>query len=177
MHSSEKSKESFYYPNQQEYLDVPIELVRCRTKWEEMRQHFGFRRADGKLFRSRCRGEVAVDWFLVTNGKSQPAKRTEAAPMSNPKTDDEGENKPLTFALNGIDHAHQYLHQRGVKEIFARDFGIGFFPGKGSDERKGGHPDSQRKGESSSRIAGRAIDQTEPKYKLPAGFKKSAALF
>lgn len=49
----------FYYPNHQKHLDVPIEFVRCRTKWEERWQRFGFRRVDGKLFRPRCRGEVA----------------------------------------------------------------------------------------------------------------------
>jgi hypothetical protein len=54
-----EEQREFYNPNQQKYLDVPIELVRCRTKWEEGRQRFGFRRADGELFRARCGGEVA----------------------------------------------------------------------------------------------------------------------
>ena len=54
-----KEQREFYNPNQQKYLDVPIEFVCCRTKWEEGRQHSRFRCADGKLFCSRCGGEVA----------------------------------------------------------------------------------------------------------------------
>ena len=116
------------------------------------------------------------DWFLVTKGNSEPAKRSESALVPTAKTDDEDENKTLTFTLQGIDHAHAYLQRRGVKETTAQHFGIGFFPGKGSMTGRVVIPIHNERGELIA-YAGRAIDQTEPKYKLPAGFKKSAVLF
>ena len=54
-----KEQREFYNPNQQKDLDVSIEFVCGRTKWEEGRQHSRFRRADGKLFRTRCGGKIA----------------------------------------------------------------------------------------------------------------------
>src|SRR6202030_1751061 len=107
---------------------------------------------------------------------SELAYRGDPIPASISKMVDEGENKPLTFALQGIDHAHAYLKQRGITETAAEYFGIGFFPGKGSMTGRVVIPIHNERGELIA-YAGRAIDQTEPKYKLPAGFKKSAVLF
>jgi DNA primase len=116
------------------------------------------------------------DWFLTTKGNPVPKKGSDPTPAPISKMDDEGENKPLTFALQGIDHAHAYLQQRGITEEVAKQFGIGFFPGKGSMNGRVVFPIHNEGGELIA-YAGRAIDETEPKYKLPAGFKKSAVLF
>jgi DNA primase len=86
------------------------------------------------------------------------------------------ENKPLTFTLKDVDGKHPYLRSRGIKEETAREFGVGFFPGKGSMSGRVVIPIHNERGELVA-YAGRSIDNTEPKYKLPAGFHKSVELF
>src|SRR5205823_6381798 len=58
----------------------------------------------------------------------------------------------------------------------AEYFGAGFFPGRGTMSGRVVIPISNERGELVA-YAGRAIDDTEPKYKLPTGFKKSEVLF
>jgi DNA primase len=89
----------------------------------------------------------------------------------------EGEsNKPLTFNLQNIDHAHAYLEERGVSVEIAQKFGVGFFPGKGSMQGRIVIPIHNPKGELVA-YAGRSIDGSEPRYKFPAGFHKSRELY
>jgi DNA primase len=85
-------------------------------------------------------------------------------------------NKPLNFTLKGIDHAHPYLAQRGIDKETAEYFGVGFFSGKGSMAGRIVIPIENENGELIA-YAGRSIEGSEPKYKLPAGFKKSQVLF
>src|SRR5207302_4533175 len=85
-------------------------------------------------------------------------------------------NKPLGFKLKGIDYRHPYLAQRGIDPETAEYFGVGFFSGKGSMSGRIVIPIENERGELVA-YAGRSIDGTEPKYKLPAGFKKSQVLF
>jgi len=93
------------------------------------------------------------------------------------EVDDRGEpNKPLGFRLQGIDHRHPYLSQRGIDPETAEYFGVGFFSGKGSMSGRVVIPIENEKGELVA-YAGRSIDGSEPKYKLPAGFKKSHVLY
>ena len=87
-----------------------------------------------------------------------------------------GENKPLTFTLQGIDHAHPYLASRGVDEATARTFGVGYFSGRGSMSGRIVFPIHNGKGELVA-YAGRAIDEADPRYKFPAGFHKSLELY
>jgi DNA primase len=121
------------------------------------------------------------DWFSVrTPGQNsvpsaKPAK--DAQPAREEKAGDGGEpNKPLNFTLKGIDHAHPYLAQRGIDKETAEYFGVGFFSGKGSMAGRIVIPIENETGELIA-YAGRSIDGAEPKYKLPAGFKKSHVLF
>lgn len=86
------------------------------------------------------------------------------------------DNTPLRFQLKGIDHTHPYLKQRGVTEETAIEFGVGYFAGKGSMAGRVVIPIHNGAGELVA-YAGRAIDQSEPRYKLPAGFHKSAELY
>jgi DNA primase len=101
------------------------------------------------------------------------AKTTEDA--SAPRNDQE-ENVPLKFALNGIDASHAYLTKRGIRKETAEAFGVGFFPGKGSMSGRIVFPIANARGELVA-YAGRTIDGSEPEYKFPAGFGKSLELF
>src|SRR5262249_26294899 len=72
--------------------------------------------------------------------------------------------------------SHPYLRSRGIQEETARHFGVGFFPGRGSMQGRVVIPILNAHGELVA-YAGRAIDNSEPKYKLPPGFRKSSELF
>src|ERR1044072_3524399 len=100
---------------------------------------------------------------------TEPAEEEEAAVTQEP-------NRPLRFQLKGIDHSHPYLADRGIDSETAEYFGIGFFPGKGSMTGRIVIPIDNERGELVS-YAGRSMDGREPKYKLPAGFKKSQVLY
>jgi DNA primase len=131
-------------------------------------------------------------WFLVPlagNGtalggrephaKKFVGKEPKDNPVSKIETDGGVEskaNKPLTFTLQNIDHAHPYLDERGVSVETAQKFGVGFFSGKGSMHDRIVIPIHNPKGELVA-YAGRAIDGSEPRYKFPAGFHKSMELY
>jgi DNA primase len=120
------------------------------------------------------------EWFGTSSStatqKVVPTEKTKVGVDRKEGSDARDENTPLTFALSGIDSSHAYLLQRGITEEIARTFGVGFFPGKGSMSGRVVIPIHNERGELVA-YAGRAIDVSEPKYKLPAGFKKSAVLF
>ena len=88
----------------------------------------------------------------------------------------QGPNQPLEFTLRGIDPKHPYLATRGLTSETLAAFGVGYFPGKGSMTGRVVIPIHNGTGELVA-YAGRSIDQTEPKYKLPNGFRKSEELF
>ena len=85
-------------------------------------------------------------------------------------------NPPLKFQLRGIDHGHAYLTGRGISTETAETFGVGLFSGKGSMSGRVVIPIDNGKGELLA-YAGRSIDNTEPRYKLPAGFHKCLELY
>lgn len=124
-----------------------------------------------------------ADWFGV--GESAPAAapntRTVVPPSSDNATAAEAcetasINRPLGFALKGIDPAHPYIKSREINEQTANVFGLGFFPGRGSMQGRVVIPIHNQAGELVA-YAGRTIDGSEPKYKLPTGFHKSLELF
>jgi len=88
----------------------------------------------------------------------------------------EGVNRPLHFALTGVNHTHPYLAQRGVDRATAIEFGIGFYNRPGLMNRRIVIPIHNGKGEIVA-YAGRALDGRIPKYKLPGGFHKSLELY
>lgn len=90
--------------------------------------------------------------------------------------EESAENKPLKFELRGVDSSHPYLAGRGIRKETAETFGVGFFAGKGSMSGRVVIPIHNERGDLLA-YAGRAIDNSEPKYKLPAGFHKSLELF
>src|SRR5580692_10162403 len=86
------------------------------------------------------------------------------------------ENRPLSFTLRNIDHQHSYLISRGLSAQTARYFGVGYYDGNGFLRGRVVIPIHNEYGELVA-YSGRAIDEAEPKYRLPAGFRKSHVLF
>ena len=86
------------------------------------------------------------------------------------------ENPPLRFALQYIDATHPYLRSRGVTRQTIRAFGLGLYTGKGLLRGRIVIPIHNASGELIA-YAGRAINGEEPKYRFPAGFRKSLVLF
>jgi DNA primase len=86
------------------------------------------------------------------------------------------ENPPLHFALHYVDATHPYLTSRGVSLRMARTFGLGFYAGKGLLRGRVVIPIHNEAGQLVA-YAGRAIDGQEPKYRFPAGFRKSLVLY
>jgi DNA primase len=89
---------------------------------------------------------------------------------------EEGGNRPLRFALTGVEGNHPYLAQRGIDLATAAEFGVGFYPGPGLMSGRIVIPIRNLHGQLVA-YAGRALDDRPPKYKLPAGFRKARELF
>jgi 5S rRNA maturation endonuclease (ribonuclease M5) len=109
-------------------------------------------------------------WFGV-RATDPPAVR-EPARTSAPAAS----NRPLGFILQGIDTCHPYLQQRGILPATARLFGVGMYRGTGFLAGRCVVPIHDE----NSRLiayAGRAVHGELPKYRFPAGFRKSHVLF
>ena len=63
-----------------------------------------------------------------------------------------------------------------MTEEIARTFGIGYFSGRGTMKDRIVFEIGNQQGELVA-YAGRAIDDSEPRYKFPAGFRKSLELY
>lgn len=112
------------------------------------------------------------DGFFVTPAPSSAVPhRGEATVPSSGDT-----NKPLDFTLNRIDYSHPYLAKRGIGADTARYFGIGYNCGKGSMEGRIVIPIHDESGFLVAYVR-RSVDQTEPRYRFPARFRKSLVLF
>ena len=85
-------------------------------------------------------------------------------------------NKPLNFQLKGLNSGHPYLKERKLSAETMATFGIGFFAGRGSMAGKVVIPIHDEAGQLLA-YAGRTIDNSEPKYKLPPGFHKSQVVY
>jgi DNA primase len=138
----------------------------------------------------RDAGLKLQEWFGLTVGQGQQASAPttgselarEGRGQNTPSTDEgaddgqKGPNKPLGFELQGVLHDYLYFDSRGITKETAAHFGAGFFSGKGSMFGRVVIPIHNGKGELLA-YAGRSIDNTEPRYKLPAGFHKSLELY
>ena len=114
------------------------------------------------------------EWFSIDS-------KSVAADANRPASEKRGEeaqpeNKPLAFELKGIDAAHPYLAERRITRQTAEAFGVGMFSGRGSMSGRVVIPIHNERGELVA-YAGRSIDGSEPRYKLPSGFHKSHVLF
>ena len=99
-----------------------------------------------------------------------------ATPVNNEPVHYASENRPLSFTLRNIDHQHSYVRSRGLSAETARHFGVGYYDGNGFLRGRVVIPIHNEYGELVA-YSGRAIDAAEPKYRLPAGFRKSHVLF
>jgi hypothetical protein len=118
------------------------------------------------------------EWFAVAAMPApgrQIVTAAEGPPTFSP-TDTPEPNKPLPFTLWGIDPHHAYLAKRRVDLKTATDFGIGFYAGRGSMEGRIVIPIHNEDGILVA-YAGRSLEQSEPRYKFPARFRKSLVLF
>jgi len=110
------------------------------------------------------------DWFSVHASHPVPVPAlTLACSAAQP-------NRPLGFALQGIDTGHPYLAQRGIFPATARMFGVGMYRGNGFLAGRCVIPIRDEKSRLVAYV-GRAVNGEEPKYRFPAGFRKSQVLF
>ena len=127
----------------------------------------------------RDAGRKLQDWFSVMPGirAPEPMKPTNDTQLTTEKAGERGEpNKPLDFRLQGVNYQHPYLAGRGIDPETAEYFGVGYFSGRGSMSGRIVIPIENEHGELLA-YAGRSIDGSAPKYKFPAGFKKSQVLY
>lgn len=117
------------------------------------------------------------EWFSVTGEAPSETEKTKPAEAGGGVGETVATfNKPLTFQLKNVDTSHPYLAERGISRETTETFGVGFFSGKGSMSGRIVIPIHNGRGELVA-YAGRSIDGSEPRYKLPTGFRKSLELF
>ena len=135
----------------------------------------------------------AIEWFnldpeAMSADKEETGETEEAAPVAPkpaarkpaPVAAEKGApNAPLKFRLDKLDRSHPYLTtERGLTQETILDFGLGFCS-KGMMADRIAIPIHNVKGEVvayAGRFPGEPAEDT-PKYKLPAGFRKSQELF
>jgi DNA primase len=81
---------------------------------------------------------------------------------------------PLPFSLRL--HGHPYLRQRGVDLTTAARFGVGYYAGSGFLRHRIVFPIHDGQGRLVA-YAGRRVDDSEPRYLFPPGFRKSLVIF
>jgi DNA primase len=107
-------------------------------------------------------------------GQAQTPARAKPAPEPEKSVP----NKPLKFRLEKLKQDHPYLAERGLTPETIVEFGLGFCE-KGTMEGRIAIPIHNAGGEVvayAGRFPGESGEDT-PKYKLPAGFRKSQEMF
>jgi hypothetical protein len=111
-----------------------------------------------------------VEWFPHLTGNGG-----EARPAGIPLIE---KNKPLAFTLKDVNPEHPMIQSRGIAVATAKEFGVGFFPGKGSMAGRIVFPlyeQLRSNGDGTSQVAlvgyaGRLVAEPtaeNPKWKLP----------
>lgn len=85
-------------------------------------------------------------------------------------------NPALRFELANVDGAHRYLVERGIHGATAAEFGVGLYSGGGLMRGRIVIPIHNPRGELVA-YAGRAVNGSGPKYKLPTGFRKGLEIY
>ena len=115
--------------------------------------------------------KLVTRWNLAVTDASRPLARGEPT-----VTEKSTELRPLGFSLCGVDSRHPYLAARGIWTRTAAEYGIGFYAGPGLLSGRLVIPIHDAAGRLVA-YCGRSLDGREPRYKFPAGFPKSQALF
>jgi len=116
----------------------------------------------------RQAGMCLQNWFGAAASRLAPMHHAPATPdLTNP---------PLRFRLHNIDCEHPYLTQRGISLATAHTFGVGLYPGPGFLAGRLVVPIHDHSGQLIA-YAGRSLTGEQPKYRFPAGFRKSQVLF
>ena len=108
---------------------------------------------------------------------SAPYRRTLNSAHRVDRPIDAPTNRPLGFALHNIDQRHAYLQNREIHPETATSFGDR--RGSGGTGLLHGRivvPIHNERGHLVAYV-GRAVDNQQPKYRFPAGFRKSEVLF
>lgn len=119
-------------------------------------------------------GEVLESWFGPFGGDGVQAAAPKVAPVQ--VVEAPAGMKPLGFELAGLNPRHAYLKLRGFEEEECEYLGVGFFPGKGMMSGRVVFPIHDAEGNLVA-YAGRSVDDTEPRWKLPLGFHKGQVLY
>lgn len=114
-----------------------------------------------------------------SKGQKTPQRATQRPSDASPAPTKQGVNDPIDVSLT-LDHAHEFLTERGVAPDVAETFGIGHCR-TGIMKNRIAIPIHNPAGELVA-YTGRWADDSnrpekEPRYKLPKGFEKSLELF
>jgi 5S rRNA maturation endonuclease (ribonuclease M5) len=168
-HTSRNSRQSFS-------VNLSLQVWSCHSASciAARGGHMGGHVIDLVAIMERCglreAGLRLQDWFSV---RALHAATVRAPAMASSAVDP---NRPLGFALHRIDPWHPYLAQRGISPATARLFGVGMYHGTGFLAGRCVIPIHDQKSQLVA-YAGRAVNGEEPKYRFPAGFRKSQVLF
>ncbi|MDQ2844061.1 MAG: toprim domain-containing protein [Acidobacteriota bacterium] len=113
---------------------------------------------------------------LLIQAWSQPAERKHRALPDYRSKTNITPNPELSFQLCPIQSDHPYLKQPGIDALIADRFGIGFYIGTGIMSGRVVIPIHNHRGALVA-YAGRAVDNREPRYRFPRGFRKSIELY
>lgn len=170
-HTSRRSHESFSV-----HLSLQVWSCHSASCIAARGGRLGGHVIDLVAIRERCSlrqaGILLQDWFGANLPAPHPAPWRPGAVESAAAPP----NRPLGFALRGIDTRHPYLTQRGISPATAQWFGVGMYAGAGFLAGRCVIPIRDEQGRLVA-YAGRAVHGEEPKYRFPAGFRKSQVLF
>jgi DNA primase len=167
-HTSRKSRESFS-------VNLSLQAWSCHSASciAARDGHLGGHVIDLVAIMERCSlreaGLRLQDRFCIGASQSSPLPPVMASSAVEP-------NRPLGFALQWIDTRHPYLAYRGLSSATARLFGVGMYRGSGFLTGRCVIPIRDHNSQLVAYV-GRAVNGEEPKYRFPAGFRKSQVLF
>lgn len=151
-------------------LDFVAAMENCSVRDAALKLQSWFLGGESSATDHTKKTEPAATPPKKETGELATGKNTTVPPSDNESVNDGSDgNKPLAFVLKDVDPTYPYLTKRGITKETAATFGVGFFPGKGTMAGRIVIPIHNVKGKLVA-YAGRSIDGTEPKYKLPAGF-------
>jgi 5S rRNA maturation endonuclease (ribonuclease M5) len=170
-HTSRKSRDSFS-------VNLALQVWSCHSASCIAARHgrLGGHVIDLVVIMERCSLRQAGIWLQDWLGDSVPPSHLAPLPPVAVEFSAAQPNRPLGFALQGIDTRHRYLTQRGISPATAQWFGVGMYQGVGFLAGRCVIPIRDQQGRLVA-YAGRAVDGQEPKYRFPAGFRKSQVLF